>query len=81
MTGNPLPAAQHSDIPLELHRIISRMGCDNENPDEMGTLGAAAARIILLEHTVRNLLSLLEETPYPELHVSVRDARSLVDRI
>lgn len=70
--------SKNSDMPLELHRIISRLSRESGDPEEMSTLGAAAARIILLENALRNLLTLMEQTPYPELHPSVRDARTLV---
>ena len=78
MTINNDPASQCSDVPLELHKIISRMSRDHGDPNDMGTLGEAAARIVLLEQAVRNLLSLMEDTPYPEVIASVCNARALL---
>ena len=79
MTRNFNAAPLGSDMPLELQKIISRMSRDHGDPEEMATLGEAAVRLILLEQAVRNLLGLMDDTPYPELHASVRNARTLVD--
>ena len=79
MTCKSNAAPRSSDTPLELHKIISRMSRDDGNLDDMSTLGEAAARIILLEQAVRNLVSLMKDTQHAKLHVSLRMARAIVD--